>query len=71
MDAEEAEIMSSAKAGNKEALLGFSGRGFLDDSIDAIQAAVRGDAPTAPKRNSKLSRVGWTPLTEQRSFWAS
>ena len=47
VDAEEAEIVAGANAGDQQALLGFGGRGLFDHRIDAIQVAARRDAAAA------------------------
>ena len=45
VDAEEAEVVAGANAGHHEALLGFGGRGLLDDGIDAVEIAAARNAP--------------------------
>jgi hypothetical protein len=39
--------MSGAEAGDYQALFGFSGGGFLDDGVDAVEVRAAGEALTA------------------------
>ena len=47
VDAEKAEIVAGANAGDQQALFRFGGGGLFDDGIDAIQIAARQDAAAA------------------------
>lgn len=47
VDAEEAEVVSGAQAGDDEALLGLGGGGLLDDGFDAVEVLAAGHALAA------------------------
>ena len=71
MDAEKAEIVAGANAGDEQEPLRFGGGGLFDHGIDAIQIAARQDAAAADgsvAREQALARG--LDTTDRAAFFA-